>query len=325
MIQFAYNLGAQAKLPALWTQLQSNCCTASGITCDGSQRVSQIDWDGIGLNGSINGTAIPSTVTHLSLDNNALTGSIPSQLPVVMTNLWLDGNKMSGDLPSFPSALQLLYLGYSGSYGNHFTGSLRLNRPVQLYINSNWITDVVVQDSSGLTSCDLSNNPLLGNPNIVGLSICTKSGLYSAALLPATRSVSTLAKTTKTSMTTTFTKLKSASEVFHFATTFTTIELAMMQIGSSAATSNTSNMEAMSLSKITNEAQTATLGYTSTVGTMTFVQLTQVFATNLDMMIRVVICALVLTYVIAKTPFKREIKGMMEKKNAKETQNTANC
>ena len=60
-----------------------------------------------------------------------------------------------------------------------------------------WLLNSSALATSG--NCDLSNNPLLGNPNIAGLTMCTKNGLYSAALLPITRSTTKLAKTTSVS------------------------------------------------------------------------------------------------------------------------------
>ena len=173
MIQFAYNLGIQSKQPAIWMQLLNDCCSASGVTCDGSQRVTHISWTSKELNGYINGTAIPSSVLLVLLYRNELTGTIPSHLPLGLTTLQVDGNKMSGDLPSFPSALHQLALGYPGSPGNQFTGTLKLNRPRYLYINDNYITDVIIQDNSVLGTggyiCDLSDNPLSGNPKIANL------------------------------------------------------------------------------------------------------------------------------------------------------------
>ena len=60
VISLAFGLKVSIKNPTLWTQLQGDCCIASGVYCDGSQRVWQIDWNNNGLNGVINGTAIPS-------------------------------------------------------------------------------------------------------------------------------------------------------------------------------------------------------------------------------------------------------------------------
>ena len=133
VIQLAFDLGMQTARPAIWTALQIDCCNtgATIVSCDGSQRVNQINWEIMELHGTINGTAIPSSVTHLVLRNNGITGSIPSALPSGLRGLYLYGNQMSGDLPSFPSTLQYLILGYPGYPGNHFTGSLRLNRPIE--------------------------------------------------------------------------------------------------------------------------------------------------------------------------------------------------
>ena len=198
VIQLAFGIGLQTGSPNTWKQLQGDCCGVS-ITCDGSQRVTEIRWRGFELNGTINGTAIPSTVTDLNLGRNDITGPIPNSLPSGLVQLWLDGNQMSGDLPFFPNTIEYLYLGFPGYPGNHFSGTLRLNRPTHLYINYNWITDVVIQNSSLLTSwCDFSRNPLLGNPNIANLKMCLKSGLYSASLLPITRILlTTMVKTSE--------------------------------------------------------------------------------------------------------------------------------
>ena len=209
---FAQELGIQTKQPTIWSQLQSDCCTGvSGIVCI-NQRVAQIYWSNKGLNGVISDSYVPSGLVVLDLSNqfligsipsslpnslsslflnsNKLTGVIPSSLPLGLHLLWVFGNQLSGDLPEFPSILQDLGLGYPGQPGNHFTGTLRLNRPAALYINDNWITDVIIQDTSalgmGANVCDLSNNPLLGNSFITGLSECYKGGIYSANLLPKT-------------------------------------------------------------------------------------------------------------------------------------------
>ena len=183
MLNFARGLGIQSTQPNIWNQLEIDCCSTTGVTCN-NELVVTIIWYSMGLNGTINGTAIPSGVFVLDLElNPLLSGSIPAILPNGLTDLYLRGNNMSGDLPIFPSSLQKLELGYPGYPGNHFTGSLTLNRPLQVYINDNWITDIVILDSSALTICDLSNSPLLGNSNINGLTMCTKNGLYSPSAI----------------------------------------------------------------------------------------------------------------------------------------------
>ena len=317
MIELARGLGMQTAQPARWTALLSDCCTASGVTCDGSQRVFEIQWFSLGLNGIINGTAIPSSVTFFDLYNNVITGAIPNVLPSGLLLLYLAGNRMSGDLPSFPSNLKYLYLGAPRYPGNHFTGSLRLNRPIELYINDNWIADVVIQDSSVLATCDLSNNPLLGNPNIDEL-MCTNNDLYSAGLLPVTRNTTTVAKTTTTSSAITMsvfgtmTQMVSSEMTTVFGKSAKAFEFPTMTI-----VPLTTTMKAMHFTSsgiLANVTQTATLRWTSiAVGTIQFAPMMRVFAFSLFMVARVLISGMLLTYVISKSPFKREFKKMMRK------------
>ena len=77
VIQFAFNLGIQSIQSVLWNSLQIYCCNSNGVTCT-NQVVTKIAWDTMGLNGFINGSAIPSGVTDLELARNVLIGNIPS-------------------------------------------------------------------------------------------------------------------------------------------------------------------------------------------------------------------------------------------------------
>ena len=143
------------------------------------------------VSGSI--PSLPATLNYMDLSSNTITGGIPT-LPSTLTSLFLNGNEMFGDVPDLPVTLRELILGTGGT-GNHFTGVVKILNPTTLEIVSNYITDVVVTNSSKLTSCDLSNNPLLGNSNIIALTMCAKTGLYSANLLPIT--ITTSKKTSK--------------------------------------------------------------------------------------------------------------------------------
>ena len=240
LINLAQGLNLNNKQPFYWKALQTDCCTTYGIVC-ASQIVTQINWFSMGLNGVINGTAVPANLTTLQinsnsltgpiplafpnslvtlvLNNNVLSGSIPSTLPSNVVILYLQSNKLTGNIPStLPSRLQYMYLHSNLLVGdipllpstlqyiylsnNRLTGTLRLNQPINLYINVNWITDVVIQDKSKITAasqCDLSNNPLLGNPNINGM-YCNVNGLYSAMLLPNTITISGASTSTSTQL-----------------------------------------------------------------------------------------------------------------------------
>ena len=266
--------------PSIMTALHSDCCSESGITCDGA-RVTEINWSNMGLTGYINGSALPSQLESLVLNNqqltgvfpnplpatlqvlhistnqisgllpatlplglqnlqvqdnlltgnltstnwglctslndaefyknkftgtipnnwpasitlltfgsNQFTGTIPNNLPSALTFLAAEFNQLTGDVPVLPSTLLELFLN-----NNKLTGTLRLNAPTFLDISFNWITDVVVRNSTALTTCDISNNPLLGNPNINNLGMCVQNGLYSADSLPIT--VSSVTKISK--------------------------------------------------------------------------------------------------------------------------------
>ena len=190
VINLAIGLNLDAKQPVIWNNLRMDCCNEYTVTCSNNM-VRFIDWNSLQLDGSINGSAIPASLKYLNLHGNDITGNIPNPISSNLTELYLDGNRMTGDVPPIPIGMVKLELGNPGSPGNHFTGSVVIKSPIYFYINYNWITDVIIQDTSSLIECDLSHNPLLRNPNIAGLSMCTKQGLYNASLLPITASVST--------------------------------------------------------------------------------------------------------------------------------------
>ena len=180
---------------------------------------------------------------------------------------------------------------------------------------------MVIQDSSVLGTggnlCDLTNNPLLGNQNIAGLTMCTKNDLYSAGLLPVTWSTKTVAKMTTTSAVTT-TQLES-SEMTANGTTMT--DDATMTHGAITTAWTTkfgrTIAQQRSSSEIASETQTS--NSTSSLGTVAFVQILSGFSVNLGMMLRCIISAMLLTYVLTKTPYKREFKKMMSKKTTTTT------
>ena len=359
IINLARGLGVQSSQPSIWNNLQLDCCTESGITCT-SQRVTHIQWIGLALNGSINGTALPSTLTLLWLRNNQLTGkippllpiglyqldlnsnlltgsipaqlpsgitglflhgnlltgSIPSTLPTGLTSLDLYGNRLSGDIPQLPSTLRNLYLGWPGKPGNQLTGAVSVNRPIHFVINDNWITDVIIQDVSQISSsyCHLDNNPLLGNINIAQLTMCTKNGIYNSSLLPNTATTSISGSTTRKSSQ--HFSMEIASEListFELSTSLEALVTSIPKDTTIADIMTPSHAPTLTLSIIFE----STFPINST-GTVPFQQLAIRFNTSLNMTFRLIISAMILTGVFLKTPFSRECKRIRNKKISKE-------
>ena len=188
VINLARGLNMQNLHSDVMDSINNNCCTARGIQCNDVGKVTRIDWNSMGLDGVLNGTALPSGLIDLVLyRNGGIHGQIPDTWPINLNIIDVDNNELYGDISTLPRTMKYVYLGWPDAPGNHFTGSLVLNQPFNLYINDNWITDVQVIDPTELLGCDLSNNPLLGNPNIISLvNKCGQNGLYAASLLPVT-------------------------------------------------------------------------------------------------------------------------------------------
>ena len=211
VINLAIGMGMDTSEPTLsaeMVKLRNNCCSSTNLECNNNSppRVTGISWsvDLAPLTGFINGSALPSSLTSLTLNRNELKGELPTIWPPGMVHIEVNQNYLTGDvsLVQFPSTLKFLSLGYPGQ-GNQFSGSLILDECAltDLKINQNWITDIIIADTSRLVSCDISNNPLLGNPHIAALTMCTQNGLYSPVLLPVT--ISTTKVITKSTRITT--------------------------------------------------------------------------------------------------------------------------
>ena len=315
VVNLAFTLNFGDQWAFIMDALQVDCCGSdyfsTYIICDEDSRVIQLDWDDADFDGFINGSAIPDKLTILKLQNNYLTGSLPS-LPIGLTYLDVSSNFLAGPLPSLPTgicsfyvndnffigdvpylpdALTELSLGHSSAANtNHFTGSVFLYQPKVLYINNNWITDIVVQDASELTECDISNNPLSGNLHLtnLGATVCTRTGLYSANLLPKTlptsalnsRLSSTLVKTTLKTVDTTTTTMSvrnsfDTSRSLYISTTTHQVALtttATENSGVSILINSLTMLPVISkMNSISTEYDTTTLGLSSTITVPTIV------------------------------------------------------
>ena len=136
-------------------------------------------------NGLMNGT-IPTlslTLKYLDLHYNKLTGTIPT-IPIGITSLILAMNQLVGDLPTMPSDLTGCEL-----HHNLLTGTLTLNKPTVIYIDVNFITNVVISDISSLTSCNLGYNPMYYSDVSYLSSKCDLSGITLTRSLKPTATV----------------------------------------------------------------------------------------------------------------------------------------
>ena len=132
-------------------------------------------------NNNISGViySFPQSLKYLDLSKNFLVGQLPS-FPRFLSFLYLNDNTLSGRVPMLPDSLTDLNLGDARSKKhNSFNESISMNTPHTLSIYSNYITDVYIKDTSKISNCDLSFNPLLGRSSIVNLTaFCKMDGLY---------------------------------------------------------------------------------------------------------------------------------------------------
>ena len=432
MVNQAMGLGIESKQPLIWSQLQSDCCTTAGVTCT-SQRVTGIDWGDMRLNGSINGTALPTGLQilnlgqnilsgnvsatmpagllylilrnnqltgnipeslptglqglylshnqltgnipailptglqYLLLDHNIFTGNIPQSLPMLLELTFLDNNQLTGNIPAalptglyhlalhnnrltgnipvvLPTALQFLYLGsnqlagsiptilpaglqslylhnnqltgnipstlpaglqYLYLYNNQVTGVIKIGYPINLHIQNNLITDVIIAETASLVSCDVSNNPLLASPHISNLTMCVQIGLYSASLLTTTTSIAVSYASSLLAATTT--KI-AVSYVSPLLTALGTIDMHSVSSKVLQKYGDGAGISSDSMSTNIKDSTGSHYSFRVILHTLTLVEIVTQFFKLLG-------SSLVLIFVIYKTPWKREFKSKMRKRN----------
>ena len=377
LIIFANGLGVESNQPVIWNELQSDCCIAEGIACL-NQRVTHIDWKMRRLNGTLNGTSIPTTLIVLILSDNQVSGTIPilpdgliyiefntnrlnGTIPVVLPSqltsfhahsnqftgripeilpmrlkkldlshnhlfgnisscpnelqmLHLHDNNLSGDLPAFPYSLVDLWLGYRGDQSrNLFTGTLILHAPIDLYINDNRISDVRIQNTSLLINCDLSNNPLLGNPGISNLTMCTKTGLYGLLTTSTTFEIVEVDKTSS---------LNFASISFLVTSASTGLTLSVDTTGTVVTDIEYKYSETNILNSLSVSTRSIIRVDNTTIGTIVSdIQFNQIDSLNnltlyqyLKMSARLFLNIILLGIVLRKTPWKREWQKLIKTK-----------
>ena len=135
VIALAICLRMNIRKPSIMNSLNTNCCNALGVTCT-SQRVIELHWPSLNLDGYINATALPSSLDYLNLGINYLTGKIPFTWPSSIAYIYLGTNRFDGIIPlTYPSSI------------------------VELDFSINYLSGTIPDSwPSGLLSLDLSQN-----------------------------------------------------------------------------------------------------------------------------------------------------------------------
>eukprot|EP00834_Sanchytrium_tribonematis_P007424 NODE_668_length_4888_cov_0.964293.p1 type:complete len:854 gc:universal NODE_668_length_4888_cov_0.964293:1254-3815(+) len=119
----------------------------------------------------IKSPTLPKSLSKLHILYCNLTGSIMN-LPPSLQELQIQGNYLTGPFPVFPVTLNSIILGDKAKEGNSFNDKLILQQPLSIILGSTNIYDVFIQNTSLLTNCDLSFNPLLNSTNIGNYTMC---------------------------------------------------------------------------------------------------------------------------------------------------------
>eukprot|EP00834_Sanchytrium_tribonematis_P002882 NODE_99_length_20465_cov_0.827654.p2 type:complete len:443 gc:universal NODE_99_length_20465_cov_0.827654:14547-13219(-) len=148
--------------PSLFYQIALDCCSVGEITCS-NDRVTMISINNYQLNGTINTTAIPPTVTSVSITNSQIYGSI-STFPESVTVIQLTNNKLNGTIAPFNNQVQRVVLDT-----NYFNcNAPKIPESTLLYsIKSNRFTGQLSPMPINLTFIMLNDNLLTGNIGIL--------------------------------------------------------------------------------------------------------------------------------------------------------------
>ena len=101
--------------PSNWVT-HTSACSWTGVRCNPSHEVSELNWSGKQLRGSIALYLLPDTLRIIHATNNQLNGDVAlSDLPSSLQQLWLSHNYFDGevDLRHLPSLLEHLFLDHN--------------------------------------------------------------------------------------------------------------------------------------------------------------------------------------------------------------------
>ncbi|KAL0320207.1 UNVERIFIED_CONTAM: protein STRUBBELIG-RECEPTOR FAMILY 3, partial [Sesamum radiatum] len=140
-----------------------------GVVCEDSS-ISSITLIGANLGGEL-GDSLGgfSSIKSITLSNNLIGGSIPTELPATLVNFFLSDNKLTGNIPSSLSSLSQLSAmslnnnGLTGEIPDAFEGLPAL-------VNFNNLSGQLppsMQNLSALTTLHLQNNQLSGTLDVL--------------------------------------------------------------------------------------------------------------------------------------------------------------
>ncbi|KAG6428790.1 hypothetical protein SASPL_106827 [Salvia splendens] len=165
-----FNLTITASPPLTWS-ISDDCCTWEGIGCDASARVITLHLPSRRLSGTISPYITNLTsLTHLSLSHNSLSGPLPDGFFASLDRLRLvdlSWNRLAGELDKLPPQINTFNLS-----SNHFHGTLQLSffQPVPdmdyFDISNNSFTGTIPAFICGfapsITRLDFTNNDMTG-------------------------------------------------------------------------------------------------------------------------------------------------------------------
>ena len=164
--------------PTMMSIIRLNCCNSKNVTCVGTN-VTSIRWGGLGLNGTINSTAIPPNIEVLELESNSIWGEMPMMTNLTfLTNIKLEYNNLSGPFKPFPSNIGSMTINTNKLTGSLFSfptslnsltafenmlnGSIPDNMPISLNLRSNFLTGSIPTLPPNMKVLRLSDNFLSG-------------------------------------------------------------------------------------------------------------------------------------------------------------------
>ena len=159
MINFAVGLNLNIQQPAIYSQIQADCCNTTGVTCS-NQRVTQISWIDTGLDGYINNSALPSALTVLHLSSNRIRGQLAA-IPLGLVTVYLFDNQLSGTIPSLEPGLRNLRL--NSNFFNGTIPTLTPNSLTDLILSNNQLSGPLPSLPTGLINLKIEGNLLSGD------------------------------------------------------------------------------------------------------------------------------------------------------------------